>query len=60
MSPDFVALARAYGAEAWRVIRTEDFSEQFQAALLHDGPALLHLITDQRDIAPYAAGKDAV
>jgi acetolactate synthase-1/2/3 large subunit len=60
MSPDFVALARAYGAEAWRVIRTEDFSEQCQAALLHDGPALLHLITDQRDIAPYAAGKDAV
>ena len=60
LSPDFVALARAYGAEASRVVRTADFAEQFQAALQHDGPALLHLITDQRDIAPYAAGKDAV
>jgi acetolactate synthase-1/2/3 large subunit len=60
LSPDFVGLARAYGAEARRVVRTADFAEQFQAALLHDGPALVHLITDQRDIAPYAAGKDAV
>jgi acetolactate synthase-1/2/3 large subunit len=60
LSPDFVALARAYGVEARRVVRTEDFAEQFQAALLHGGPALLHVITDQRDIAPYAAGKDAV
>ena len=60
LSPDFVALARAYGAEASRVVRTADFAEQFQTALQHDGPALLHLITDQRDIAPYAAGKDAV
>jgi acetolactate synthase-1/2/3 large subunit len=60
MSPDFVTLARAYGAEAARVIRTEDFATQFAQMLAHDGPALLHLITDQRDIAPYAAGKDAV
>lgn len=60
LSPDFVALARAYGAEASRAIRTEDFATQFDQMLAHDGPALLHLITDQRDIAPYAAGKDAV
>jgi acetolactate synthase-1/2/3 large subunit len=60
MSPDFVGLARAYGAEARRVIRTADFADQWRATLQHDGPALLHLITDQRDIAPYAAGKDAV
>lgn len=60
MSPDFVALARAYGAEASRVIRTEDFATQFEQMLAHEGPSLLHLITDQRDIAPYAAGKDAV
>jgi acetolactate synthase-1/2/3 large subunit len=59
-SPDFVMLARAYGAEASRVIRTEDFAVQFERALVHDGPALLHVITDQRDIAPYAAGRDAV
>ncbi len=60
MSPGFVMLARAYGAEASRVIRTEDFSPQFEQLLAHDGPSLLHLITDQRDIAPYTAGRDAV
>jgi len=59
-SPDFVTLARAYGAKASRVLRTEEFADQFEQALMHDGPALLHVITDQCDIAPYAAGKDAV
>ncbi|MFQ5936485.1 MAG: thiamine pyrophosphate-dependent enzyme [Acidiferrobacterales bacterium] len=60
MSPDFVVLARAYGAEAFRVVCTDDFAAQFEAALAHDGPALIHVITDQRDIAPFADKKDAV
>ncbi len=59
-SPDFVALAEAYGAKAWRVDRTEDFAAALTQALAHNGPALLHLPTDQRDIAPLADGRDAV
>ena len=59
-SPDFAAVARAYGAAAWRVERTDDFAAAFQEALAHDGPALIHLLTDRRDIAPFSAGKDAV
>ena len=59
-SPDFAAVARAYGVPAWRVDRTEDFASCWQEAFAHDGPAVVHLLTDRRDIAPYGAGKDAV
>jgi acetolactate synthase-1/2/3 large subunit len=58
--PDFAALARAYGAPAWRVERTEEFPAIFAQALAVEGPALIHLITDRRDIVPYGAGKEAV
>ncbi len=59
-SPDFVTVAQAYGAKAWRVDRTEDFDTALAQVLEHEGPALLHLLTDQRDIAPLADGRDAV
>jgi acetolactate synthase-1/2/3 large subunit len=52
-NPDFAALARAYGLPAWRVERTADFAAALEEALAVKGPALLHLLTDQRDIAPY-------
>jgi acetolactate synthase-1/2/3 large subunit len=53
LSPDFAALARAYGAPAWTVETTAAFAPALAEALRVDGPALLHLKTDQRDIAPY-------
>ena len=40
-SPDFVALAKAYGAYAERVERTEDFAPAFERALASGLPALL-------------------
>jgi len=50
-SPDFAALARAYGAAAWTVNDTAGFLPALEAALAHrDGPALLHLKTDMRDL----------
>jgi acetolactate synthase-1/2/3 large subunit len=52
-SPDFAGLARAYGAPAWTVTATAQFASALAEALQLDGPALLHLKTDQRDIAPY-------
>lgn len=51
--PDFAMLARAYGAAGFTVERTEDFAEAFRAALAHDGPALVHVKTDPRDISAY-------
>ena len=54
-APDFAALARAYGMPAWTVDATRDFGAAFASALSHDGPALLHLKLDERDISPFAA-----
>lgn len=59
-SPDFAAVAAAYGAPSWTVTRTDEFTDAFEAALTHTGPALIHVLTDTRDIAPYGTGKDAV
>ena len=59
-SPDFVAVARAYGVPGWRVERSADFAAALQAAMGSDGPALLHLITDQRDIVPGRPEDDVV
>ncbi|MSP82565.1 MAG: thiamine pyrophosphate-binding protein [Alphaproteobacteria bacterium] len=52
-SPDFAALGRAYGAAAWRVETTAEFAPAFAAARAHDGPALIHLVIDVRDISAY-------
>lgn len=51
--PDFALLARAYGTAGFTVERTEDFAEAFRAAMAHDGPALVHVKTDPRDISAY-------
>ncbi len=50
-SPDFAAMARAYGVPAWTVERTADFAPAFDAALVHGGAAVIHLKTDIRDIS---------
>jgi len=50
-SPDFGALARAYGAAAWCVEKTEDFAAALDAALAETSrPALLHIKTDMRNL----------
>ena len=56
--PDFAALARAYGCGGFTVERTEDYAEALRQALAHDGPALIHVKTDERDIVPFGAGID--
>jgi acetolactate synthase-1/2/3 large subunit len=50
-SPDFAAAARAWGAAAWTVEETAAFPAALEAALGHQGPALIHLRTDLRDLA---------
>ena len=51
-NPDFVALARAYGAYGALVERTEDFAAAFAAARGGDGPALLEIRLDPEAITP--------
>ena len=50
-SPDFQGIGEAYGAPSWRVERTQDFAPAFDEALCVDGPALIHLVTDIRDLS---------
>ena len=59
-SPDFAGVARAYGVPAWRVEETAAFPGAMDAALAAGGPALIHLVTDERDIVPRATGDDVV
>ena len=52
-SPNFAALAEGYGMSAFSVTRTSEFEPALKAALAIDGPALLHLHLDLRDISPF-------
>ena len=52
LSPDFVALGKAYGAYAERVQSTEDFPGAFLRARESGRPALLELVIDPDNIAP--------
>ncbi len=49
-NPDFAALARAYGAKAETVDRTEDFAATLDRAASADGVRLIHLKTDVEQI----------
>lgn len=51
-NPDFVALARAFGAHGELVERTEDFAAAFERAQASGKPALIELRTDPRQITP--------
>ncbi|XAH23690.1 thiamine pyrophosphate-binding protein [Xylophilus sp. GW821-FHT01B05] len=50
--PDYVALARAFGAHAERVAATADFAPALERARAAGGLALLELVTDPRQITP--------
>jgi acetolactate synthase-1/2/3 large subunit len=59
-SPDFVGIAKAYGVPAWRVEQSGEFPAALDGALAVDGPSLIHLVTDQRDIVPGGPKDDVV
>lgn len=51
-NPDFKAWANSYGANAYTVNKDSEFETVLDSALNEDGPALIHLKLDARDIAP--------
>ncbi|MTI43326.1 acetolactate synthase-1/2/3 large subunit [Roseibium hamelinense] len=55
VNPDFAALAKAYGAHAETVERTDAFGPAFERALASGKPALLHLKIDSEAITPMAS-----
>jgi acetolactate synthase I/II/III large subunit len=54
VNPDFVALARAFGAYGELVSRSEDFPAAFERALSQEAPSLLELRVDPEAISPRA------
>ncbi len=51
-NPDFVALARSYGALGFHVKRTDDFAQAFHEAQTSKKPALIHITLDPEAISP--------
>lgn len=51
-NPDFKAWAKSYGAEAYTIIKDAEFGICLEKAMAIDGPVLIHLKLDARDIAP--------
>ncbi|MEL7429550.1 MAG: thiamine pyrophosphate-binding protein [Pseudomonadota bacterium] len=51
-NPDFKAWAKSYGAEAYAVWKDEEFESVLMRSLKQEGPCLIHLKLDPRDIAP--------
>lgn len=54
-NPDFVALARAYGAHAQAIYSAEDLLSGILAGFKSDRPTLLHVRTDPEHISPSAS-----
>ena len=46
-------VARGYGLASFTVAATEEFAPAFAEALAVDGPALIHLKLDERDVSPF-------
>lgn len=51
-NPDFVTLARAYGAHGERVVETAQFPGAFARALACEGPSLIEVVTDIAAVTP--------
>jgi acetolactate synthase-1/2/3 large subunit len=51
-NPDFAALARAFGAQGWRIERPEQIRPALQEALAAEGPAVVDAIVDPDDFPP--------
>jgi acetolactate synthase-1/2/3 large subunit len=54
LNPDFVALARAYGAHAELVVATGEFEAAFERCLAADRPALIEVQLDPDILTPTA------
>ena len=50
-SPDFAGAAEAWGARAWTVSETAAFEPALRDAIACGEPALLHVLTDLRDLS---------
>lgn len=53
INPDFAAIARAYGIQAYRITKPKDVKSVVAKALADDGPVLVHCMVDPgEDVVP--------
>jgi len=52
-SPDFAKLGEGYGMPVWKVRKTSEFAGALKEMLAADGPAMLHVMLDIRDVSPF-------
>ncbi len=52
-SPDFAGMGRSFGMASWTVRKTGEFADALDGMLKADGPAMIHLLQDPRDVSPY-------
>jgi acetolactate synthase I/II/III large subunit len=52
-SPDFAKLGEGYGMTTFKVRKTDEFAGALKEMLAVNGPAMLHLLLDIRDISPF-------
>jgi acetolactate synthase-1/2/3 large subunit len=53
-SPDFAAIGRGFGMPTWTVAKTDEFAGALEEMMGVDGPAMLHILQDLRDVSPYS------
>jgi acetolactate synthase-1/2/3 large subunit len=52
-SPDFAKLGEGYGMASFTVNRSEEFAGALEGAMSSEGPSLIHLKLDARDVSPF-------
>ena len=52
-SPDFAKLGEGYGMPVWKVRKTAEFAGALKEMLATDGPGLMHVLLDIRDVSPF-------
>jgi len=55
-SPDYAALAEAFGLDAYRVDADSDLEKVLRTAIESDRPALVHVPTDRDAAGPWVPG----
>jgi acetolactate synthase-1/2/3 large subunit len=56
-NPDYVAYAKACGAEGYRVEKLEDFEKVFKKALAADKPILIDAVVESEIYPPFSMAK---
>ena len=54
VSPNFAKLAEGYGIAGFSVEKTDEFETALQDSLDNNGPSLIHLKLDLRDVSPFS------